>query len=200
MKLIESNPALAQLSTEKLLDSIDFGKTVVPNLTEIYNYYDEHLPLWRVLNYCGVEEVDENSDAIQVTCTLYSHGTADHHKSARYYSHDRETGAAVGAVYCFKCDKVHRAGSYLYTFLKTYQGKNIFDFFFILENQFQVPFPRQILLDFDADEYYTFENEKRIKSTARFGIAANLKLVKAPTIEYRAALLAMLTGREVILP
>jgi hypothetical protein len=113
---------------------------------------------------------------MQVNCLLFEHGSNDFNKSARYYSYDRNTGEDKEGVFCFKCQKYLTPFWYLYKMEKDYRSVQIKDFFLFIKKIFRVDFPRHLILDFDPEAFYTFEDtEGRQGILSKFSYAKSLR-------------------------
>lgn len=146
------------MSTRDFVARCGYSKAFYPCLDKVIEYYDSKLSLRTILTRYGVD-VPDQTDVMQIPCLLPSHGTRDIHNSARYYSYDRESGEAKEAIYCFKC-RVKKTGFSLVLALeREYRGKTLMDVLELMEGQFGIPFPKEILLDFDPDTYFTFEED-----------------------------------------
>jgi hypothetical protein len=110
-----------------------------------------------VLRNYGVEVVD-GVDEQQVSCVFLEHGSHDRNKSARYFAYDREKANDDESVYCYKCCKRWTPFWYVYKYEKEYNGLKLTGMFPLMKKRFGVAFPRDILLDFDPEKHYTFED------------------------------------------
>lgn len=157
---------------------------------DIKDYYNLQIPLWKLLNKEGIYQVDEGVDALQIPCILNSHGSSDNHASARYYSYDRETGEYKETYYCFKCNKSYRSFDLIVQLAQDKIELPFSEVFDYIEREYRVKFPLNILLDFDPDEYYTFENKevasKRTTILDAFEKAKDIRSRKEMSPEYLA--------------
>lgn len=178
MKLRNINPELADASLEEFFKKIQWG-TVFSLLPQISEFYDNQLSMINVLKYYGLDYVVEGVDHMQVNCLLAEHGSNDFNKSARYYSYDRHTSDAKEGVFCFKCQKYLTPFWYLYKMERDYKSVQIKDFFLWIRRIFRVDFPRHLILDFDPDSFYTFEDvEEKQSILSKFSYAKSLRQLK----------------------
>jgi hypothetical protein len=177
MKLRESNPNLKFLPIEEFINSVKWN-IIFSLFAQIANYYDLKLSLISILNHYGLD-ISEGSEEIQIQCLFLEHGSEDRNKSARYYSYDRTTGEPKEGVYCFKCQKYYTPFWYLYKLEREYKKLNLIEFFVWINKIFKIDFPRDIILDFDPDIFYTFENlEEKHNFLELFNHAKNLRGLK----------------------
>ena len=95
-------PAAHALPTEnfiRALNDIGIFGAVLPHLA---THYSRNLPMHRLLQYLG-HDVAASDDELQISCPFSTHGTADVHKSARYYNFSRDGDEREASVHCFKC-------------------------------------------------------------------------------------------------
>lgn len=178
MKLRDTNPNLIDLSLEEFFKVVRWS-TIFSLFPQIAEYYNSRLSMVYILNYYGMDYVTSGVDHMQVNCILIEHGSQDINKSARYYSYDRNTGEAKEGVWCFKCQKYLTPFWYLYKIEKEYKDVQIFDFFLWIKKVFRVDFPKDIVLDFDPDSFYTFEDvEGRQNVLSKFSYARSLRDLK----------------------
>lgn len=192
MKIRDMDPTAPNKSVEELFRTFGYDKTLFPNFRKVADYYVEHLPLWKVLNYyMGADELDEYTEEYQVPCLLPDHGSGDYHRSARYYMYDRETEEESPAVYCFKCSSVKNSFSLLMEKERNEDGKLI-DVFNMIEEKWGVPFPKDIILDFDPDTYFVFEDDESVQRKKKIKDAllnaSEIEKLKGNSVEYIEAI------------
>jgi predicted Rdx family selenoprotein len=100
--------------------------------------------------------VDGTEDEEQVECSFYEHGSNDAHKSARYFSYDRQTQTKSERVYCYKCQKMTTAFWYVFKQRRDHHKESIKDVLLYIEMRFGVALPRDLILAFDPEAFYTF--------------------------------------------
>lgn len=154
----------------------------------IRDYYNNHISLWWLLNQEGIHQVDQGVDALQIPCILKSHGSADNHASARYYSYDRETMEYKETYYCFKCGRSYRSFDLIVQLAKDKVELEFYEVFDYINKVYKVKFPYDLLLEFDPDEFYTFETSskdtKRNTVLEGFTTAKDIRSRKAMTPEH----------------
>jgi hypothetical protein len=177
MKLKDSNPDIKYLPLKEFIDSVKWN-TIFSMFSQIADYYDSRLSLISILNYYGLD-IDKGSEEIQVQCLFLEHGSEDRNKSARYYSYDRTTGEPKEGVYCFKCQKYYTSFWYLYKLEREYKKLNLLDFFLWVDKIFKVNFPKKLVLEFDPESFYSFENlEDKQNILDLFKYAKDLRRLK----------------------
>lgn len=147
-------------SIEEIIDFVGFSKTIVPLIPDLIEYYDNEMNLFEIINHYSDESLDGSEDEVQVHCCFPEHGGSDNHKSARYYSRDRDSGENRESLYCFKCQI--RRGAFLTSLHIERHNRDkwsIVDHFKFLEDN-SIVFPRYIIEDFDPDKYYTWDAEE----------------------------------------
>jgi len=183
MRLRDINPELSNLDLEEFFKAIQWG-TVFSLLPQIAEYYNSKISMVYVLNYYGLDYVTSGIDHMQVHCLLLDHGTSDFNKSARFYTYDRNTGEPKEGVWCFKCQKYLTPFWYLYKMEKDFRSRGLLDFFILLRKIFRVDFPKDLILDFDPDSFYTFEGgEDRQNILSLFSYARSLRGMKQSDIK-----------------
>lgn len=141
-------------------------------------YYETRLPLWRLMREFSVE-VDPSEGEQQVECSFSEHGSNDLHKSARYYTHDRNTGEASERVYCHKCNLMKTAFWYVLKQCRDHQNMQLKDVLRHLESHYGIPFPRDLLLDFDPDLYFSMgEGDAHTRAVTHFSAARALRRLR----------------------
>lgn len=184
MKLRDLNPGLANVSLDEFFIKIQWG-TLFSLLPQISEYYDSRLNMVQILHYYGLDYVEQGVDHMQVNCLWSEHGTNDFNKSAKYYSYDRHTGEAKEGVYCFKCQKYLTPFWYLFKMEKDQKGVHIMDFFKWVKRIFGVDFPRDLILDFDPNAFYTFDDiEEKQSMLSLFSYARSLRKMKENPMLY----------------
>lgn len=183
MKLRDLNPELVKLNTEDLIQRVKYSY-IFALMDQISEYYSESLALWKVLNYYGIPEPDAEIEQCQVSCLLVEHGSGDKHASARYFSFDRETGLRKEQVYCYKCSKILSSFWYIYKYEKDYHELNMKDVFIFIQKTFGVQFPKDLILEFDPEKFYTFDSEDdRITIMEKFNRADKIRDYKNTDIQ-----------------
>lgn len=157
MKIRDAYPELCNFSSEALLQKID-PSTLHSCLTDIGEAYAIALPMHMVLSHYG-EHVGAGDSDRSVRCLWSTHGTEDKNRSSRYFPIDRNTGQPRGAVYCYKCQKSLTSFWFVHQMMKDQGFTQLEDTIKYVENTFGVPFPRDVLLDFDPDTFFSFETE-----------------------------------------
>jgi hypothetical protein len=197
MKLGDAYPSLKEYDAPTLLSKVD-PQTIFAVLPALEAYYVQHLPLWRVLQYYGEGRVSPSDQEANVGCFLLSHGGTDAHKSAKYYTVDRNTGAYSPKVFCFKCSVIKNSFYYTYAMEKDFRRLKFLDIFDFINRTFKVPFPTSIVLDFDPDVYYAIGNSSDVyKTQASFERAKQLRELKdVDLLEYLAVTVSLYLGRE----
>jgi hypothetical protein len=165
-------------------------------------YYDEKLPMWAVLRYYGVEEVDSQIDKLHVRCVLPTHGGTDTHKSGSYYRFDRDTGEERSAYYCHKCGS--RKGPFWFTYAME-QGNNqakLKDVYFHILRNFRCPPPVNLWGSFDPTDIVIDGGDVKVDHTSGFRAAIALRDLKTtdPTtfLQTLRGMLAGENGRAII--
>jgi len=178
MKLKEINPKLKNLPTKEFLTTIQWS-TIFNLLPQVAEYYNSRLSMIQVLNHYGMGLEGGDTDEIQVNCIFLEHGSEDRNKSARYYAYDRNTCEAKEGVYCFKCQKYYTTFWYLYKMEREYRNMDLINFFLWIKVQFGVDFPKDMVLDFDPDSFYTFDGPgDRQNILSLFSYAKTLREIK----------------------
>lgn len=126
-----------------------------PALPTISSYYSKHMPMWQVLQYYG-EDVGPDDTEQQISCLFPQHGTADVHKSARYYGFSRENDENEASVFCHKCHSRKTSLWLIVDKLKA-DGADLIQCFEYIEQNFRVPFPRDLLCDLDTDDLMSLD-------------------------------------------
>lgn len=168
MKIRDIHPEFINLSEEDFISQIPYPP-IFNLFMDISDYYDKELPLWQVLRNYGIYDVDEYSDQIQINCLNLEHGSTDFHKSARYFSINRETGEYRPSVYCYKCNKLLTSFWYLYKYEKDHHSLNIKEIYLMIWKKFGVKFPRDLVLEFDPDTFFSFDNDFEEKKSLKDG-------------------------------
>jgi len=149
MKIREKHPDIAgDIPLSLFIQKVDKGY-LLAQMDEIATYYSEHLPLWQVLNHYGLD-VDPDTDKQYVHCVLPEHGGEDRHASASYFRYDRNSGGEEPKFYCFKCEKALSSLWFVVHMLKA-QGRSLFAAFEEIANIYSIPFPRDLILEMDAE-------------------------------------------------
>lgn len=178
MSLLKMNPKLKDYSTKDLLKMVSYS-TLYLIVEDISKYYTDKLPLANVMNFYGITNVDTLSEKAQVPCLLLEHGSRDNHASARYFKMDRETGAVRPSVYCYKCDKLLTSFWYVNKMEKDYRELDIKDVMLFIKKNWGVEIPKDLILNFDLDNYYSLENlEQKDARVEAFKKAIELSKVK----------------------
>lgn len=191
MILRDMHPKWAKFPSKELLEQVSYNH-IFCLLDEFTQYYNDKLSLCMILSRLGVDEVLEGTEEQQVPCILIEHGTRDTHASARFYSFNRESGEHVAAVYCHKCGKRLTAFWYLYKYLKDYHGVKLKAYFLKLEKEYGVPFPRDLVLNFDPKIFFTFEDQGRTQAVKKFQDQERLRNSKQEDFESYAERLMLL--------
>lgn len=196
MKLRDKVPEWVGAPTNVLLDAIQ--NTMSDLIFQIADAYKLTLPMWRVLQEYGYD-VGPDDGEVQLHCRLPSHGGVDNNKSARYFPSDRDTGGAWGGVHCWKCQKRKTAFWYVHAMEKGRSDATIRDVIEFIQQRFRVPFPRDVVLDFDPDEFYSLSGPGVVRDdlSARFAQARAVRenLKDADQGAYANALVAIYTAR-----
>lgn len=197
MKLRDLKPELETASQGDFLRGVDFGNVFLL-LPQIGQYYDTQITYARLLPYYGIHDVEVGSDVVQVNCILLEHGTADKNRSARYYAYDKNTGLPDEAIYCFKCQKALKPFWYLYKMEKDYHNRSLIEFFDFLLVTFGVSFPRDLLLDFDPETYFTFtESKNKLNILKLFDKAKEVRGIRSvDTLGYLNSLVALYNYKQ----
>ena len=179
MKFRLSHPDFENFSDEEFIDKVPYDK-IIHLFMKIADYYNKSIPFWRVLQSLGIYDVDQHTEESQVSCMLIEHGSADSHKSARYFSHDRDTGEYRPAIYCYKCNKLLTTFWFLYKYEKDNHGLNSKEIFKLISSKYKIPFPRELVLDFDPDTFFSFdENSEENRNMLKgFEVAAKYRQLK----------------------
>lgn len=178
MKIRDLHPDLGRVSLDRFFEVVKWG-TIYNLFPQIAEFYNSRLSMVRILNYYGMDYVTEGVDHMQVNCLLLEHGSDDFNKSARYFSYDRNTGDAKEGVYCYKCQKYLTPFWYLYAIEKERKKITLLEFFQFVKRIFRVDFPRNLVLDFDPDSYYTFDDVgERQNVLSLFSYAKSLRELK----------------------
>lgn len=195
MKFRTLHPEFVNLPEEDFIDRIPY-QTVINLFMQIADYYNENLKLWEILRTYGIYDVDEYTEQAQVSCLCVEHGSSDHHKSARYFSVDRDTGNHRPAVYCYKCNKLLTTFWLLYKYEKDHHDLNSKEIFKLISKTFRVPFPRDLILDFDPEKFFTFDEseEDRKKALEGFKYAESLRQFKTDPPIYCEKLNLLMKG------
>ena len=159
IKLMVDN--LNNKSIDDIVKVVGFSDTIFPLIPDIIEYYDKEIPLWQMINHYS-EDTDlyEGEERqVQVHCIFPEHGSADYHKSATYFPFDRDSGETRESLWCFKCQI--RRGAFT-TSLHLERNRNekwsIVDHFKWLEKN-GIPFPKNIIGEFDPEKHFTFDEE-----------------------------------------
>lgn len=155
MRLIELHPDWSGVNDpEKIIDEI--GNEALFALTSATaEYYEQHLPLWQVMNHYGIEDVAADTEQAYVPCRLASHGTYDKHASASYFTVDRNSGEYRPAFYCYKCQKMLTSFWYTYQMEKDWNDLTKFrDLYKFIWRTFRVAPPLDIWFNFDAEQHF----------------------------------------------
>lgn len=179
MKLRERHPDLVTTPSAELLRKIN-RETIFATLPELAEAYTTTLPMWRVLHHYGQTHINEHDTEKQVNCLWLSHGSIDRNRSARYFSTDRNTAEARGAVYCYKCQRSLTSFWYVYRMEHDSHERSLIDTLLFIETTFGVKLPRDVILDFDPDTYYSFADAQNTSSQllTYFAQAGKLRALK----------------------
>lgn len=194
MKLRDAYPELCNFSSDALIRKVDPG-TLSACLTDIGDAYSLALPMWRVLVHYG-EYANQDDSGRSVRCLWSTHGTEDKNRSAKYFASDRNTGQERGAVYCYKCQKSLTSFWYVHQMMKDQGLTALADTIKFVEVTFGVPFPRDVLLDFDPDVFFSFESASKTSGAMRLAFDKARKLRELKTVDqaaYVQSLLALYT-------
>lgn len=172
MKICDLTPEMRHLPYKELLKVIDRNHFHVL-LPKIAEYYDSRLSYRLILESFGVHFRGEGEQ--NVNCVLYEHGSTDTHASGKYYTLDRNTGLAKESTYCYKCQKALTAFWFSFKMLKDFQGFTLLQTIDWLESQFHVPFPVDIILDFDPQIQYQMDGNIVSGSMDRIRIANTIR-------------------------
>lgn len=155
MRYGDLHPELSSLGEAEFIKSIP-SNMIFTLLEEISGAYNSRLSLAFILNSYTQAGLTDQDDERQVHCIWPEHGTTDKNKSARYFKFDRNTGLKDEKVYCYKCDKAKTAFWYLFGISKAYKShETMTDFMVDLYKVWGACFPREIVLNFDMDSYYS---------------------------------------------
>lgn len=160
MKYKDTHPEHVHLRTKDFLSEVP-PQAIFNVFKDLIDWYQVNLPLWVVLNFFG-EHLTGNEDEQQVQCRLPEHGTRDNHASARYFSYDRDTGKQKQTIHCFKCQKSTNSIGLLFKHLTQTQGMKPVEVFQFIEDNFQLEFPKSIVLEFDPETYYSFDGPSNL--------------------------------------
>lgn len=138
------------LGTEELISKLP-PYALGALMDQISKYYSNHLPMWRLLKYYG-EDIGSDVHEQQISCPYPEHGTADTHKSARYYGYSRENDERESSIYCHKCHKRRTSLWLAYAKRGAEEEEKLPQVFVWIEKQFGVPFPAEMVLDTDDDD------------------------------------------------
>ena len=155
MRLIELHPSwLTANDPERIIEEI--GNEALFALTQATaEYYEQHLPLWRVMNHYGIDDIYSDTEQSYVPCKLASHGTVDKHASASYFTMDRNSGEYRPAFYCYKCQKMLTSFWYTYQMEKDWNEVTKFrDLYKFIWQTFRVPPPLELWFNFDPEEHF----------------------------------------------
>lgn len=179
MKLIDLHPEWARMAPRDILEKIQ-SDTLFHLLEITAEYYSEQLPLWRVLNYYGVDEVDANTESAHVPCRLLSHGSVDKHTSARYFTIDRNSGDYRPAFYCYKCQRMLTSFWFLYKQERDISERNLRQIYEFILDHFRIAPPLDLWFEFDPDTHFTFdENSEPDVVLASFERATKIAELKS---------------------
>lgn len=159
-------------------------------------WYDEALPLWRVLGYYG-SEVHPEDETMMLRCQLASHGSTDEHKSACYYARDRRTGTGVAKIHCFRCKTQHSAFWYVNRMERDLHRASLPAVYLHIERVFGVAYPRGILFDFDPAAAAEFGDgpPAAARLASAFALAAAVRaLQRTDPLAFGQALMALHRG------
>ena len=182
MKLKTKLANYEHLSLKDFCIRVGLEDAIFPCMDDIREYYNDKLPLWRILNCYGVDDVIEGDESQQVPCILESHGSGDLHASARYYSYNRETLELDESYYCFKCESRLTSFDLIFRMEKDRNELKFTDLFDFIRSKFKVDFPYHIILEFDPKEYFVLEGEeattKSRKAISNFKMAEDIRSLK----------------------
>ena len=201
MKLRDKYPSLAEMQPSVLFRRLD-RQPVFAGTAEIANYYTQELPLCDVYNFYGDQlsaqydgyfpHLDSDTSEANISCLLPSHGSADKHRSGKYYSFDRNSGEYRPSVYCFKCQKLSTS-LWLVFAIERERGKDLLDVFDVIFNNFRVAHPVDIVLDFDDEAFYKVQDDVALTLKARFNKAHAIRRKQSEDFNtYIAATAALL--------
>lgn len=177
----ETNPNWVSMPTDLLLKSIPhvhLRKLMRP----VAAWYELNLPMWLVLQSVGYNgsggfgypHIGPGTDEEQLSCILPTHGSTDERPSSRYYQFDKNDGTRCGHLYCWgPCQKAFTSYWYLWTYLRgnfEYGHRKVI---VTIEEQFGVPFPREIVLNADPDRLDDFQGDEDYKRIARARFVQN---------------------------
>lgn len=179
MQLRERYPDLVTAPSAELLRKLS-RETLFAVLPDLAEAYTTLLPMWQVLHHYGQDYVTQHDTEKQVNCVWVSHGTVDKNRSARYFATDRNTGAPRGAVYCYKCQRSLTSFWYVYRMEHDLHERSLFDTMLLVEATFGVKLPRDVILDFDPDTYYSFTDTMAAQTQllTHFDSASKLRALK----------------------
>ena len=135
-------------------------KSVFPIISEITAYFDKNMTIAGVYDHYGISIRGVSGGEYQIPCLLLEHGSQDTHNSARYYASDRETGVDSERIWCFKCQKFLTPFWLFHSREKDYHGLSFREILQGIWKYFRIPFPRELVLDFDPEKFYQFEDSK----------------------------------------
>lgn len=157
MKLSDEIPLL---QNETLPTSLFLAAIPAHYLVDMYKqleaYYAQY-SMYPILRDHGVE-LDHGEDQQQIACSFSEHGTADDHKSARYYLTDRETGMKSERVYCWKCQKMSTLMGYIIKQGRDHQGLKMSDALVWGERRYGYAVPRDLIRNYDTMAYFSWES------------------------------------------
>ena len=159
MKVRELHPDWISTTNSDLLERIPFD-ILLAVMDSVVTHYNGLMSLAGIINSIGRDTVSAELGEQQIHCVFIEHGSRDTNKSARYYTHNRETGAEEEAVYCYRCGRMLTTFWYFFRHLKDQQGLNLREYLQTLDGVYGLPFPRDLVLNFDPDTYYSFEASK----------------------------------------
>lgn len=156
MFLKDQLPPTNSLSTKDFLELIP-SFYLVHMGNDLANFYAKNYRMTKIMQYFDVEVETFGGDQ-QVSCSFSEHGTKDIHKSAKYYESDRNTGEMSERVYCWKCEKMSTLYWYILKQAKDHENLNMKDALVWAEQRFGYKVPRDIILNYDIDQFYSFDD------------------------------------------
>lgn len=184
MTLRQLFPELEVCDLEIFLEKIS-NSSIYNLFLEIAKKYEQQIPLWKVINFYRDADLSDYDDEVQVTCSLAEHGSGDKHKSARYFKYDRQTGELRPAVYCYKCNRVLTSFWYIYRKERDFRDLDLKGIFLHIWKVWGIDFPRELILDFDPESFYNFEDgtDEKIALAKIFAQAASYRMLKEVDVE-----------------
>lgn len=141
-----------EMNAEEIIRYVGYYDVIVPLYPLLFEYYDDHLPLVKLINnYAGYDVLCEEDTEVQIHCPYPEHGGPDAIKSCRFYNDINDKGKKSPKLWCFKCQisrgslslsyVLERCNRYNWSFIKHLN---------FLDEQKICRFPRELVLSFDV--------------------------------------------------